>query len=239
MAPVLRKTEYHLGDPGHRRRRHSATATPRKARTPLDSTNDDRQFFASGVEENLDTLYGLALRLTRHAADAEDLVADSVARAWRALDTLTDRERFRPWILRILRNAFISDRRRRAVRPVEVSQTDILGDDADSDLSSLLIEQSDEFLAWWADPEVELANDRLGDTILAAIDRLPEVFRTTIVLVTVENLTYDEAAEVLGVPPGTVRSRMKRGRTLLQKMLWEHGRDAGLVTTKTPSGSTP
>ena len=68
----------------------------------------------------------------------------------------------------------------------------------------------------------------LGEQILAAIEALPESFRVTILLVNVEGLTYDEAAEALGVPKGTVRSRMKRGRTMLQKSLWRQARDAGL-----------
>jgi RNA polymerase sigma-70 factor (ECF subfamily) len=64
---------------------------------------------------------------------------------------------------------------------------------------------------------------------MSAIESLPEVFRTTVMLVNVEGLAYDEAAEVLGVPAGTVRSRMKRGRTLLQKALWDHAKEAGLL----------
>ena len=64
---------------------------------------------------------------------------------------------------------------------------------------------------------------------MAAIGKLPEAFRMTVLLVNVEGLTYDEAAEVLGVPAGTVRSRMKRGRTLLQKALWRLARDEGLA----------
>jgi RNA polymerase sigma-70 factor (ECF subfamily) len=69
----------------------------------------------------------------------------------------------------------------------------------------------------------------LGSAIMAAIDDLPDAFRTTIILINVEGLTYDEAAEALGVPPGTVRSRMKRGRTMLQKALWEQASDAGFA----------
>ena len=63
---------------------------------------------------------------------------------------------------------------------------------------------------------------------MAAIDQLPESFRVTILMINVEGLTYDEAAEALGVPKGTVRSRMKRGRTILQKSLWKQARDAGV-----------
>ena len=65
-----------------------------------------------------------------------------------------------------------------------------------------------------------------------AIDCLPEVFRITVILVNVEGLSYDETAEVLEVSPGTVRSRMNRGRTLLQKALWQHAQDAGLITNE-------
>lgn len=247
---MFHESEYPLSDTEHRRRhqhplpdtehrhRHTEPSAPQSS-SRLDPSSETRQFFTTSVESNLDALYGLALRLTRNGADAEDLVADCVAKAWSAVDTLTDRTRVRPWLFRILRNGFISDRRRRAARPSEVRYADLFDDDADGDLASLLIEQSDEFLAWWADPEIEVANDRLGETIRAAIDGLPEVFRTTIVLVTVEGLTYDEAAEVLGTPPGTVRSRMKRGRTLLQKALWAQGRDAGLDTGERPQESKP
>lgn len=94
----------------------------------------------------------------------------------------------------------------------------------------LLNDQPDEFLIWWANPEREFFNNMLGSAIISAIDDLPEAFRATIILVNVEGLTYDEAAEVLGVPPGTIRSRMKRGRTLLQKALWRQARDAGITS---------
>ena len=177
----------------------------------------------------MDSLYGLAMRLTRNGADAEDLVADAVAKAWSAVATLEDRARVRGWLFRILHNCYISDYRKKSVRPVEWSYDERSVDGEEDDLALLLGEQTDEFLVWWANPEREFANRLLGQDIVAAIEDLPEVFRTVITLVTIEGLPYDEAAEVLGVPPGTVRSRMKRGRTLLQKALWEHGKDAGLI----------
>ena len=182
-----------------------------------------------GVQSNMDALYGVALRLTRNPADAEDLVAESVARAWSAIDTLADFQRFRPWMFRILRNCFISEYRKRSVRPTETRIGELFVDEGEHDLTSLLLHQPEEFLAWWSDPELRLSNEALGERILTAIDDLPECFRTTVLLITVEGLGYDEAAAVLGVPAGTVRSRMKRGRTLLQKALWEHARDAGLA----------
>lgn len=192
---------------------------------------DTRGFFTARIEESMDALYGAALRLTRNGADAEDLVAESVTKAWMAIDTLADRERFRPWIFRILHNCFISGRRKRSVRPVETALDDLFSDEGEQDLTDLLLDQPEAFLAWWANPELQVSNAALGQEILSAIEALPECFRTTILLITVEGLGYDEAAEVLGVPAGTVRSRMKRGRTLLQKALWEQAREAGLTGT--------
>ena len=161
----------------------------------------------------------MALRLTRKNADAEDLVAETVAKAWSSIATLEDRERFRPWLFRILHNTFISDYRKRSIRPIEASYSD--GDCEDDDLATLLNEQSDDFLVWWSNPEREFFNNLLGEQLLAALDKLPEAYRTVVILVNVEGFTYDETAEILGIAPGTVRSRMKRGRTLLQKALWQ------------------
>jgi RNA polymerase sigma-70 factor (ECF subfamily) len=202
----------------------------------MDRDEDLRTFFASSVQQNMDALYGVAVRLTRNGADAEDLVAESVARAWAAIDTLADRTRFRPWMFRILRNGFISAQRRRAVRPVETAMQDLFSDEGERDLTDFLLEQPEAFLAWWANPELNVSNQALGQAITAAIDTLPECFRTTILLITVEGLGYDEAAETLGIPAGTVRSRMKRGRTMLQKALWQHAREAGLVGEVSETG---
>jgi RNA polymerase sigma-70 factor (ECF subfamily) len=202
----------------------------------MDERTDLKEFFGRCVEENTDSLYGLAFRLTRNAADAEDVVAEAVAKAWAAFHTLEDQSRFRPWMFRILHNCFISDYRKKSARPVEISYQDASFEDADHgchEVASMLIEQPDDFLLWWANPEREFANSMLGKDIMAAIEVLPEVFRTTVLLINVENLSYDEAAEVLGVSPGTIRSRMNRGRTLLQKALWQHAKDAGLIAKDT------
>ena len=198
--------------------------------------DDVHEFFTQRVEHCMDALYGVALRLTRDTDDAEDLVADAVAKAWAAIDSLGERSRFRPWIFRILHNAFVSEYRRKAAQPVLDSYEE-LSDNDDGGIVTFLNAQSDDFLKWWAQPEAAVYHKLLGEKILSAVDRLPEAFRETIVLVNVEGMGYDEAAEVLGVPPGTVRSRMKRGRTMLQKALWEVARDAGL-TVGEPSGET-
>lgn len=194
-----------------------------------------KEAFSRCVEENMNSLYAFALRLTRNHADAEDLVAESVTKAWSAFHTLEDRSRSRSWMFRILHNCFVSDYRKKSVRPVEIGYREASYGNQDHEeheeheIASLLIEQPDDFLLWWANPEREFANNLLGRDIMSAIEKLPESFRATVLLISVENLSYDEAAEVLGVSPGTIRSRMNRGRTLLQKALWQHARDAGLI----------
>ena len=197
-------------------------------------TEDDdlKIFFSREIEANMDALYGTALRLAGPGADAEDLVAETVSKAWSAIGTLQDRQRFRPWIFRILHNCFISAYRRKAVRPRESAYDE----EDDGGLVALLNAQPDDFLVWWANPERQFFNNMLGSAIMAAIDGLPDAFRTTIILVNVEGLTYDEAAEALGVPPGTVRSLMKRGRTMLQRALWEQARDAGIAPQQKTAG---
>lgn len=191
-----------------------------------------RTWFGDQVETYSDSLYSVARRLTRNSTDAEDLVANTVIKAWAAIESLEDRDRFRPWIFRILHNRFISDYRKKSVRPVETVYDEAVNSNDNEEVASLLIRQSDDFLNWWANPEREFANNLLGDDIVEAIEKLPESFRVTVILINVEGLSYDETAEVLGVPAGTVRSRMRRGRTLLQKALWDHARDAGLVPDK-------
>lgn len=196
---------------------------------PMSGKDQVRAWFCQHVEQNMDSLYGLAFRLTGNRNDAEDLVAESITRAWSSIKSLKDSRRFRPWIFRILNNCFISDYRKKAIRPVESTYNELTVAEGESEISDLLVEQPDDFLQWWANPETEFVNNLLGEEIMKAIDSLPDVFRTSILLVSVEGFSYDEAADVLQIPPGTVRSRMKRGRTLLQKALWLHAKDQGFI----------
>lgn len=196
----------------------------------MSEAQEKKAFFSRNIRKNMDSLYSVALRLTRNSADAQDLVAETATRAWTAIDNLEDEKRFRPWIFRILHNCYISDYRKKSVRPVEFAYDELATSDSDSEIASLLVKQPDEFLNWWANPEREVVNNLLGEDLIRAIESLPESFRSAVVLINVEGLSYDETAEVLGVSPGTVRSRMNRGRTLLQKALWQHAQEAGLIS---------
>jgi len=209
--------------------RHAVLARHLETISFIMKKDNTKEFFSRSIEETMDSIYGLALRLTRNPADAEDLVAESVARAWSAIESLDDKQRFRPWLFRILHNCFISDYRKKSVRPNETSYDESPDKNGEDEIVALMINQSDDFMHWWANPEKEFINQLLGENILKAIENLPEAFRTTVMLVNVEGLSYDEAAEVLCVPPGTIHSRMKRGRTLLQKELWDQAKEEGLI----------
>lgn len=194
----------------------------------------DTAWFSDAVVALLPELYGTARRLTENPADAEDLVAEAVARAWRACETLSDRGAFRHWIHRILANTYTSWWRSARVRPAEEALTD----DASADETFSLFERLHQpFLLWFSTPEQEFLNKLLRDDLERAIDALPETFRVTVVLADIQGLSYQEIAATLQVPIGTVRSRLARGRSALQKALWQHGLDAGLVkpSTKAPA----
>lgn len=193
--------------------------------------NELKQQFSRNVEELTGPLYRLAYRLTFNSADAEDLVGDAVTKAWVSYGTLENTNRFRPWIFRILHNCFVDNYRKKSVRPVEENYDEHYTERDDDEVLTILFNQSDDFLNWWANPEKEVANNMLGDQIMAAIDNLPEVFRLVVILINIDGLSYDEAAEVLDVPPGTIRSRMRRGRTLLQKTLWVQAEESGLINS--------
>lgn len=188
-----------------------------------------RHFFEREVERLMDRLYGTALRLTRSPQDAEDVVAEAVARAWSRLDELRDPKQFEGWLFRILHNTFISAWRRRRSRQdceVELDQSDA---DSGAGEFSLFRQLHQPFLLWWGTPEDRVVESLLREDIQRAIDALPDAFRVVIVLVEIEGYTYREVADSLSVPLGTVRSRLNRGRSLLQRALWQCAREAGIV----------
>lgn len=189
-----------------------------------------RRAFEREVERLMDRLYGTALRLTRDPHDAEDVVAEAVGKAWARRDQLRDGECLEGWLFRILNNTFISAWRRRRCRQDRETPLDSGESDEEAGFS-LYGKLHQPFLLWWGGPEQRFLDDLLLADIQAAIDALPDAFRVVVVLVEIEGHTYEEAAELLGVPLGTVRSRLSRGRSLLQKTLWDQGRDAGLEET--------
>lgn len=192
----------------------------------MPAIRDERGSFERQVVALLPALFGTALRLTRDRADAEDLVADAVAKAWRCRESLRDPAALRGWMFRILTNAFVSGRRKATTRGVH-EPFEETGEREEG--FSLFARLHQPFLLWWGNPEQEFLNRLLREDLERAIDALPEPYRVAVVLADVQGLSYSEIGEALGVPVGTVRSRLARGRSALQRALWEHGRDAGLA----------
>jgi RNA polymerase sigma-70 factor (ECF subfamily) len=197
---------------------------------PMTDAHTYRDVFVSHVENSVDRLYSTALRLTRNPSDAEELVAETVAKAWACLNTLQDPDRCLPWMLRIMTNMFISEKRSARSKTPHEEYVEEPGDDTSFSLFERLHQP---FLLWWGNPEQEFLDQVAKNDIEQALEGLPENFRIVVLLSDMEGLTYQEIAEALDVPIGTVRSRLARARSLLQKALWDHALDKGLVDKQT------
>lgn len=194
------------------------------------SAANRRGLFEAEVERLLDRLYGTALRLTRSPDDAEDVVAEAIGRAWACLDELRDVEQMEGWLFRILNNTFISSWRRRRCRQDRETELDLSDSESSESLQFSLFQQLHQpFLLWWGSPEDRVINELLGEDIQRALDTLSDDFRVIIVLVELHGYAYREVSEMLDIPLGTVRSRLTRARSQLQKALWERAREAGIV----------
>ena len=185
-----------------------------------------KEGFESQVLAILGPLHGVARRLTRNDADAEDLVAEAITRAWRARESLSDAGAFRAWVFRILHNTFVSERRKALARPREEL---LMEESAENECTFSLFERLHQpFLLWFGNPEQAFLDKLLREDLDRALAALPEHYRVVVVLADVEGFKYGEIAETLDVPVGTVRSRLARARSALQRTLWETARDRGL-----------
>jgi len=189
-----------------------------------------KEAFETKVLAILGPLHGVARRLANNEADAEDLVAESITRAWKARASLADAGAFRAWLFRILSNTFISERRKTLARPREEPLVDESGDEEGA--FSIFERLHQPFLLWFANPEQEFLDKLLREDLDRAIAALPEHYRVVVVLADVEGLTYGEIAAALDVPIGTVRSRLNRARSALQRTLWTVARDHGLQMSR-------
>ncbi|HEU5417936.1 MAG TPA: sigma-70 family RNA polymerase sigma factor [Streptosporangiaceae bacterium] len=166
--------------------------------------------FERDVLPHLSRLYPAALRMTRNASDAEDLVQETSAKAYAAFHQFRPDTNLRAWLNRILANTFINGYRKRRREPIQE-----LGADFERDWQL----DGDPLSPRARSAEAE-AMDRLGDSeILQALMDLPEMFRTTVYLADIEGYPYKEIAEMMGTPVGTVMSRLHRGRGRLREAL--------------------
>lgn len=181
--------------------------------------------FESEALQHVDALYGGALRLARHQQDAEDLVQETFAKAFRARASYTPGTNMRAWLFRIMHNTFISTYRAQQRRPKEVG--DALEDwqiaDAASHTSSGLRSAETEALASLPDTDIQ-----------SALNDLREDYREAVYLADVEGFSYKEIAEIMDTPMGTVMSRLHRGRALLRESLADYARERGYLRSPSP-----
>lgn len=174
----------------------------------------------------LDQLYSAALRYTRNAADAEDLVQDAMSKAFQAFHQYEPGTNLRAWLMRILTNAYINAYRRKQRRPKEVSADGVrAGLEDPGDFS--LFDRLQGTAAPSAETEVLAAIP--ASVVRDALNDLPEQFRMAVYLADVEGFSYAEIAEIMGSPVGTVMSRLHRGRQALQKALYTHAVERGII----------
>jgi RNA polymerase sigma-70 factor (ECF subfamily) len=171
---------------------------------------------------HLDALYRVALRLTGDPAQAEDLVQDTMLKAYRSWRQYRAGTNAKGWLLTILRNTFINSYRRRKLEPVAM------------DLEA--IEPHALYRAVeTADPEGSFFGRLVDEKVLEAVDALPSEFREVLVLSDMEGMRYAEIAEALQVPVGTVKSRLFRARRLLQAQLYAYAVEMGYIKPREPT----
>ncbi|MGH9408360.1 MAG: sigma-70 family RNA polymerase sigma factor [Vicinamibacterales bacterium] len=185
----------------------------RRSRQPSPQRQDRPDpAFERDALSHLDSLYGTALRLTRRPADAEDLVQDTLLKAFRSAHQFEPGTNLKAWLFTILHNTFRNARRHDGRNPVDVDSeaVDRAADDSAGGLS----------------PEQMLTNATMDRELQAALDALPDNFRQAVWLRDVEELSYAEIARVLDIPIGTVMSRISRGRRALFDGLQQRRQEA-------------
>ncbi len=178
---------------------------------------DKDRIFDSEFLPHIDSMYNFGYRLTYDEDDAKDLVQETYLKAYRFIDSFQEGTNAKAWLFRILKNSFINDFRKKSKEPAKVDYQEVESyynsDDIDKSITT--------------DLRAETVKDMIGDEISSALNSLEVDFRTVIILCDLEGFKYDEMAEILDIPIGTVRSRLHRARNLLKEKLSEYAKEMG------------
>jgi RNA polymerase sigma-70 factor (ECF subfamily) len=194
----------------------------------------DPQVFEAEMAPHLDSLYRNAMRLTGNANDAEDLVQDTYLRAFRFFHQYQVGTNAKAWLFRIMNTIFLNDYRKKS-RQGESLSYDELEDFYLYNRSQDSL-QSAPGSTTQVNPEDAVIEKLDIEAIERSIKQLPEEFRETVALATLEDLAYQEISDILNIPIGTVRSRLSRGRRLLQRLLWDNLSGTDLPPMSEPIG---
>lgn len=185
---------------------------------------EKRKTFETEALPHMDALYRTALRMTKNEKDAEDLVQEAFVKAYRFWDKFEQGSNCRAWLFKIMTNIFINDYRSKSRSPMAVNVDEI----DDNFLYGQLAVGSGKN----ENPENDLLNKVFDDDVKKAIEGLPDDFRLVVVLSFLEGFSYQEIADIADLQLGTVKSRLHRGRKLLQKELYDYAIRNGYVKDK-------
>jgi RNA polymerase sigma-70 factor (ECF subfamily) len=168
---------------------------------------------------HMDVLYNFALRTAGNEDDARDLLQETYLKAYRFWDKYEKGTNIRAWLFRIMKNSYINRYRKETKEPDKVDYGDI-----ENFYNSIRADYVDT-----NDLQEKIFGNLLGDEVSKALEELPEDFRTVVILCDIEGMTYEEISEFIERPIGTVRSRLHRGRKLLQAKLFDYAKKQGIV----------
>ncbi len=182
-------------------------------------TERRRQFEAEALP-HMDALLRTALRMTRNPGDAEDLVQEAMTKAYRSWDKFESGTNCRAWLFRIMTNIFINEYRSKSRTPIALSVDEVDDGFLYGQLATAGSQRT---------PEEDLFAKILDKDVKNAISELPEDYRLVVMLSFVEGFAYQEIADIVDLQLGTVKSRLHRGRKLLQKRLYDYAVKNGFV----------
>lgn len=180
-------------------------------------TEDDVDLFARLLAAHQEKLYRVAYRMAGHHEDAQDLLQDALLEAYRSFKKFQRGTYFDKWLYRIMTNTFI-DRQRHKKRVGRIDSLDTPSEGADDGEASVR-----EIPDWTGEPSRRVLHDEFGEPVQIALNRLKPDFRMVLILSDVEEFSYEEIAEMLNIPIGTVRSRLHRARDMMRQTLTESG----------------
>jgi RNA polymerase sigma-70 factor (ECF subfamily) len=208
------------------------TSPPARAADPVTRAESTDADFDMLLRSVLGPAFGTALRMTGNRQDAEDLVQEASLAAYRGFATFQRGTNFKAWFFRIMMNCYLTSRRRARA---ETSMQDL----EDSHAAYFFMRTAEAGLhAQFDDPAAATIGQMAQDDVARALESLPEEFRVVCTLYFMDDLAYQEIADILGLPVGTVRSRLHRGRKMLQKSLWKVAEDQGVVRTRSALETT-
>jgi RNA polymerase sigma-70 factor, ECF subfamily len=195
----------------------------------MSQTEIKKKKFSKIVLNHFSAMRRFALSLCRNEFDADDLVSETIVKAYDNFQRLNDESKSKQWLFRILNNQFIDKYRSRKVF-VEIESREFAENDAGA--FSLFESLGQTNFVEHGNPEKKFISKLTQQDIRNAIQELPVEFRQVMILCDVEEFTYAEISKIVNVPIGTVRSRISRARIILQKKLWLHAKDFGIKKVK-------